>query len=111
MGRREIKFKISSAEGGAAFPVRVVPRASRNEISGRHGDAVKIRLTAPPVEGAANRALVDFLAETLGIRKNQIEILSGRASRDKIVCVVGLTPQEVEEQLGEYLVPHQGDAD
>ena len=97
---RKIKFKITDAEGGAAFPVRVVPRASKNEVSGRHGDAVKIRLTAPPVEGAANQALINFLADTLGVRKNQIEILSGHASRDKIVCVVGMTPQEVEERLG-----------
>lgn len=99
MPERSIKFTITNAEGGAAFPVRVVPRASKNEISGRHGEAVKIRLTAPPVEGAANQALTDFLADVLGIRKSQIEILTGHASRDKIVCVVGLTPQEVEERL------------
>lgn len=96
---REIKFKITDAEGGAAFGVRVVPRASKNEISGRHRDAVKIRLTAPPVEGVANQALIDFLAERLDVSKTQIEILSGHASRDKIVCVVGMTPQEVEERL------------
>jgi uncharacterized protein (TIGR00251 family) len=99
MHEREIKFKITHAEGGAAFPVRVTPRASKNEISGRHGDAIKVRLAAPPVEGAANEALVSFLAEKLGVRANQIEIIAGHASRDKIVCVVGLTPQQVEERL------------
>ncbi len=104
MREREIDFKITSAEGGAAFPVRVVPRASKNEISGRHGDAVKIRLTAPPVEGAANEALVDFLSEILEVRKSQIEILSGHTSRDKVVCVIGLSPQAVEERLGGYPV-------
>ena len=103
MREREIKFKVSDAKGGAAFPVRVVSRASKNEISGRYGDAVKIRLTAPPAKGAANEALVDFLAETLGVRKNDIEILTGHASRDKIVCVIGLMPQQVEERLGDYL--------
>jgi len=103
MPKRELKFEISSAEGGAAFPVRVVPRASQNEISGRYGDAVKIRLTAPPVEGAANQALIDFLADILGVPKSRIEILSGHASRDKIVCVVGLTPEEVEARLRDYL--------
>jgi uncharacterized protein (TIGR00251 family) len=103
MHEREIEFKISSAEGGAAFPVRVVPRASKNEISGRHGEAVKIRLTAPPVEGAANEALAGFLSDILEVRRNQIEILSGHASRDKIVCVVGLMPNEVEARLREYL--------
>ena len=103
MPKRDIKFNISSAEGGAAFPVRVMPRASKNEISGRYKGAVKIRVTAPPVEGAANQALIDFLADVLGARKSRIEILSGHASRDKIVCVVGLTPEEVEARLGEYL--------
>jgi uncharacterized protein (TIGR00251 family) len=103
MGEREIKFKISKAEGGAAFPVRVVPRASKNEISGRHGEAVKVRLTAPPVEGAANKALVDFLSGILGVHRSQIEILSGHASRDKIVCVVGMMPSEVEARLQAYL--------
>ena len=67
MREREIEFRISSAEGGAAFPVRVVPRASKNEISGRQGEAVKIRLAAPPVEGAANEALIDFLAKILEV--------------------------------------------
>jgi len=100
MDGREIKFKITNAKGGAAFAVRVMPRAKKNEISGRHGNAIKVRLTAPPVEGAANEALIDLLAEKLGVRVNQIEILAGHASRDKIVCVVGLTPQEVEERLG-----------
>jgi uncharacterized protein (TIGR00251 family) len=103
MRERDIEFTISSAEGGAAFPVRVMPRASKNEISGRHGEAVKIRLTAPPVEGAANEALIGFLSEILGVRKSQIEILSGHASRDKIVCVVGLKPHELEARLGAYL--------
>jgi uncharacterized protein (TIGR00251 family) len=110
MQPRDIKFKISSAEGGAAFPVRVVPRASKNEVSGRHGDAVKIRLTAPPVEGAANEALVDFLSELLDVRKSQIEILTGHASRDKIVCVVGVSPQEVEARLDEFLPRREQEA-
>jgi uncharacterized protein (TIGR00251 family) len=105
MRERDIQFKISSAEGGAAFPVRVVPRASKNEVSGRHEDAVKIRLTAPPVGGSANEALIDFLSEILNVRKSQIEILSGHASRNKIVCVIGLTPQQVEERLGVLVTP------
>lgn len=111
MREREIKFKITNAQGGAAFPVRVVPRASKNEISGRHGDAVKIRLTASPVEGAANEALIDFLAEILDVRKSQIEILTGHSSRDKVVCVIGLTPQAVEERLGGYPVENEEEPD
>jgi uncharacterized protein (TIGR00251 family) len=103
MREREIEFRISNAEGGAAFPVRVVPRARKNEISGRQGEAVKIRLAAPPVEGAANEALIEFLAEVLEVRKHQIEILSGHASRNKIVCVIGLLPHEIETRLNAYL--------
>jgi uncharacterized protein (TIGR00251 family) len=103
MSKRDVKFKISKAEGGAAFTVRVVPRASKNEICGRQGEAIKVRLTAPPVDGAANEALISFLSEMLEVRKSQIEILSGSAARDKIVCVVGLTPQEVEARLSTYL--------
>ena len=103
MPKRDIKFKITKAEGGAAFPVHVVPRASKNEIAGRQGEAVKVRLTAPPVEGAANEALIGLLSEVLGVRKSHIEILSGHSARNKIVCVVGLMPREVEARLSAYL--------
>jgi hypothetical protein len=99
MSEHDIKFKITNAQGGAAFAVRVVPRASQNEISGRYGEAIKVRLTSTLAEGAANEALVEFLSEKLAVRANQIEILAGHASRDKIVCVVGLTPQELEQRL------------
>ncbi len=92
-------FKITNSEGGAAFAVHVIPRASKNEISGRHGDAVRIRLTAPPVEGAANAALIDFLARKLDVPKRDLEIISGNTSRDKLVCVLGLTPAELEKRL------------
>jgi uncharacterized protein (TIGR00251 family) len=99
MSEHDIKFKITDAQGGAAFAVRVVPRASKNEISGRYGEAIRVRLTAAPAEGAANEALIEFLSEKLAVRANQIEILAGHASRDKIVCVIGLTPQELEQRL------------
>ena len=94
-----IQLNITIAAGGAAFPVHVVPRSRKNEISGRYGQAVKIRLTAPPVEGKANEALIEFLAKRLDVPKRNIEILSGASSRDKMVCVFGLTPQELEARL------------
>lgn len=94
-----VRFKVTRAARGVSFPVHVVPRASKNEISGRYGEAVKVRLTAPPVEGAANRALIEFLAAQLGVPESQIEIVSGAASRDKLVCVAGMTPQELEQRL------------
>lgn len=97
MGR--IQLNITSAAGGSAFPVHVVPRSRKNEISGRYGQAVKIRLTAPPVEGKANEALIEFLAKRLDVPKRTIEILSGASSRNKVVCVLGLTPPELEARL------------
>ena len=93
------QLKITEAGGGVTFAVRVVPRASKNEIVGLHGDALKVRLTAPPVEGRANEALIAFLAKRLGVRKGQVEIVAGATSRRKMVRVTGLSLQEVEEGL------------
>ena len=72
------------------FNVRLTPRASRDEIAGIEPDeTVKIRLTAPPVEGAANKSLVKFLAKQLGIRASSVRIVSGLKSRNKVVEVAG----------------------
>ena len=97
--RKPREFKITNAERGAAFPVRVIPRASRNEIEGITGNALRVRVTAPPVEGAANKALIELLAERLKIRRSQIEIVAGQTSQQKMISVVGLQPSEVEERL------------
>lgn len=75
---------------GITFDVKVIPRAKRDEIVGVEGDAVKIRLNAPPVEGRANDALVKFLAEVLRIPRAQIEIVRGETSRHKVVRVRGV---------------------
>lgn len=84
--RSSLVFRQS---GAVTFAVKVVPRASRNEIVGVEGDALKIRLHAPPVEGQANEALIVFLAETLGVRRAQIEIVTGHLARRKVVRVHG----------------------
>ena len=97
--RKPREFKITDAKSGTAFPVRVIPRASRNEIEGVTGNALKVRVTAPPVEGAANKALIELLAERLKVRKSQIEIVAGQTSQKKMISVVGLRPSEVEERL------------
>ncbi len=93
------QFKITETEDNVTFAVRVVPRASRNEIAGVHGDALKVRLTAPPVEGKANEALIAFLAQRLGVRKSQVEIVAGGTSRRKMIRISDLSGQEVEEGL------------
>lgn len=84
----------------ARFRVRVQPRASANELVGREGEAIKVRLTAPPVEGKANRALLEFLAERLGVSKRALAIVAGEGARNKVVEVEGLTEAEVDRRLG-----------
>ncbi len=74
---------IDNHPQGTAFRVYIQPRSSKNAIVGLHGDALKIKLKAPPVEGAANKMCLQFLAKTLGVSKSSLEILSGQSSRTK----------------------------
>ena len=85
------------------FRVRVVPRASRNKIAAIQDGVVRIRLTAPPVEGAANEALVSFLSGVLRVPKRDVEIISGQTAREKAVSVSGLSPAEIEARLRSQL--------
>ena len=85
------------------FSVRVVPRASRNKIAGIQDGSVRIRLTVPPVEGAANEALIAFLSSVLRVAERDIELVSGQAARSKVVSITGLTPEEVEARLRVHL--------
>lgn len=87
------------ANGAVTFAVKVVPRASRNEIAGVEGDALKIKLTAPPVEGKANEALIKFLAELLKVSRSQIEIVSGEKSKHKMVRVRGVTAAQINDKV------------
>jgi uncharacterized protein (TIGR00251 family) len=75
----------------ATIVVHVVPRARTTEVAGRHGDAIRIRLAAPPVDGAANAELVRFLAERLGVPRSAVSIIRGAAARRKTVTVEGVT--------------------
>jgi uncharacterized protein len=74
----------------ATLVVHVVPRARRTAVSGRHGDAIKITLAAPPVDGAANAELVRFVARQLGLAPGAVTIARGAAARRKILAVVGV---------------------
>ena len=84
---------------GVSFRVHVQPRASRNRLLGLHDEALKISLTAPPVEGAANRLLRDYLAGVLGCAKSRVEVVSGHKGRRKTVQVAGLTGAELLARL------------
>jgi len=79
--------------------VHVNPRSSRNQITGWQGDVLCVKLMAPPVEGAANKAAIGFLAEALGIKKSQITLVSGDASRDKLFEIIGLSEAEIHQRL------------
>jgi len=85
---------------GVVLTVRVVPRSSRNQIVGTENGALKIKLTAPPVEGAANAALIEFIAEWLSVRKSAVTIISGDKARRKVVRVSGVTAEQVKARLG-----------
>jgi hypothetical protein len=90
---------FQESNGAVTFAVKVVPRASKNQIVGIEGDTIKIRLNAPPVEGKANDALVEFLADTLQVARKQIDIVTGQTARRKIVRVRGITASQVEQKL------------
>jgi uncharacterized protein len=78
--------------------VRVQPRASRNEICGWQGEALKVRLTAPPVEGQANEALLRFLKEALGLKAGQVALVAGGQSRNKLV-EINLEENEIKARI------------
>ena len=90
-------FKESN--GAVTIAVRIVPRSSRNQVVGVDGEALKIRLTAPPVDGKANEALVKFLAEVFGVSLAQVEIMHGDKSKRKIVRVRGVSVAQAQAKI------------
>ena len=81
---------------GAVLNLRIVPRAAKNAIQGEHGDALKIRLCAPPVDGAANSALVEFLSDAFSLPRARVQLLSGATSRNKRVLLPGVPAAQVK---------------
>ena len=77
----------------------VQPRASKTEVVGRHGDAIKIRVKAPPVDGAANEELIRFLAKRFKVPRKSVELLSGPSSRHKQIAIEGVTSTRIIETL------------
>jgi uncharacterized protein len=86
-------------EPAARLAIRVQPRSSRAGIDGVHGDAVRVRVNAPPVDGAANEAVVEVLAKALGLPKRSVTIVSGASSRSKVVEIAGLSAAELRKRL------------
>ena len=91
--------RIVATPDGVRIAVRVQPRASSSGIVGVHGDALKVRITAPAVEGAANDALVELLAATFGVNTRAVTIVSGARSRSKIVELRGVAEERVRQLM------------
>ena len=92
---------INDSPNGVTFAVKVHPRARKNAITGLVGDALKLALTAPPVDGKANQGCIDFFAKLLNVPRSSVTIAAGQTSRNKIIRVTGLTGQQVRERLGD----------
>jgi uncharacterized protein (TIGR00251 family) len=92
-------------EASITLKVRLHPRAARDGIDGMHGDALKVKVTAPPVEGRANKAVKKLLAGQLRIAPSQIEIIAGERSREKVLRISGISRAEMEKALGISLPP------
>jgi uncharacterized protein (TIGR00251 family) len=94
------KHRLHHGESGSALAVRVIPRSRKNEIAEIMKDGtIKIRLTAPPVEGKANQALVEFLSEVLDVPRANIDIVAGANSREKLVSILDLDAASVQERI------------
>jgi len=87
---------------GATFSIRVQPRAARTAITGTIGKALKVSLSAPPLDGRANAAVVDFFSEILSVPRASVQVVSGERSRNKIVRIAGCSGAEVQRKLREH---------
>ena len=92
-------IRISDGPQGVTFAVRIHPRARRNALAGEVGEALKVALTAPPVEGRANAACAEFLAELLRVPRSSVSIVAGQSSRNKVVRIAGVTAAQVRSAL------------
>jgi hypothetical protein len=94
---------LNETARGITFAIKVHPRAHKSAITGLVGDALKLALTAPPVEGKANQAVIEFFADLFAIPRSSVTIASGETSRNKVVRISGMSRQMVEERLAGML--------
>jgi len=90
---------LHQTEGGVTFRIRVVPRASRSELAGIQDDALKLRITAPPVDGKANEECIRVVADFFGVKRRQVTIISGHVSRTKTIAIAGRSTGEIAARL------------
>ena len=93
-------ISVRDTSAGVSFAVKVQPRARKNAITGVVGDALKLALTAPPVDGRANEACIEFFAKLLEVPRSSVTIASGETSRRKVIRVAGLSGKDVRRRLG-----------
>jgi uncharacterized protein len=93
-------IRLQENAQGVTFAVRVQPRARRNAVAGEIGGVLKLSLTAPPVDGRANDACINFLAELLDVPRSSLTIISGQTSRNKVVLARGMTSADIRAMLG-----------
>ena len=91
---------IQEASGSVTFVVKIHPRAKKNAITGKLGDALKVSLTAPPLDGKGNDACIDFFAKFLEVPRASVTIASGQTSRRKVIRVAGLSAEEIGKRIG-----------
>lgn len=89
--------RVTESAGRVRFSVRVQPRASKSELAGEYGDAIRIRLAAPPVDGAANEELVSFLSSIFAVARKSVRILAGETARSKLIEIEGITERAVRD--------------
>ena len=94
---------LKESKNGLTFDIQVIPHASRAEIAGEQDGALKMRVTAPPVEGAANKACIKLLASELGVKKSQMEISFGLKSRKKTVRIKNISKSELALKMNNIL--------
>lgn len=90
---------IQESAGGVSFTVKIHPRARKDAIPGEFGDALKLSLTSPPVDGRANEACIEFFAKLLMVPRSSVTIASGQTSRQKVIWVSGLSAEEVRRRI------------
>ncbi len=93
-------MKVQDTDGGAVFKVKVVPGSSRTEMCGILDGMIKIKVTSPAEKGRANQALINFLAQLLDVKKNQVGIISGQTSRVKQIRVLSMSAETLLKKLG-----------
>jgi uncharacterized protein (TIGR00251 family) len=90
---------LQESESGVTFAVKVHPRAKKNAITGELGDALKVSLTTPPIEGRANEACIEFFAKLLKVPRSSVTIASGQTSRNKVIRVAGISAAELRNRI------------